>query len=992
MCSRITLVLVVLWVSSVLCAEVLASTVNTWRPVANNRWNNGANWTLNTVPNAGHVATFDGSVSNVPCVMNAAVNVGGIDFRSNYSGTVTQGAHSVVVGSNNIVQAGGVFNGGAPDTLLDGLVGYWKLNESSAGSVAFDSSRFGNNGTPQGSGGVGLPRPDTEVPSVAFANPRSLSFDGVDDRVDTGDRPLLEGMPAVSVCAWVNIDRLPPQHYAVVERHSLYRIIIGSSGNGHMVVRTTNNGWYTAGTTAGWPVGTIVPGNWYHIVGTYDGNRTRVYVNGVLSGTGAQALSGAIATNSGSFRLGYKSASNIDYTDGKIDEVRVYNRALGIEEIQSLAGGSDTHETTAPANSISVNGSLTVSGGTFRASDEVSVSGVASVSGGTYRAGDGTSVVGGLAVSSGLFGGGGGSIDVDGNISLEAGATLTATSGETSVGGDWTNSGGVYEANGGTVTFDGTGASSIGGDNSFFNLTCSTPLKVLQFEAGSTQTIAGMFHLDGSGFSTRIVLRSALPGTAWHLLPQGGRIVSYVDVQDSWNDVPPNIRPVDSLDSGNNRNWFNRDPSGTTEAFTVAQATILDVAAPGVLGNDSDPDADALSAVLAAGPSHGTIQLNPNGSFIYTPDTDYHGTDTFYYQADDGLALSDVIAVTLTVTPTPVAPNPMASPSAVLAGETVVLSCNPVGGSGAYVSFQWSGSNGFTSSQQNPGVVSMSDAGIFTFTLTVVDSLGLAGTESITVIAIASALLPNAEISGALIALGDQFTLSCEPTGGTGQYTAYQWTGPGGFVSSLQNPGLVTPPVLGENTYTVTITDASGITASESVTVVAAEGIAPGRLALERSGVRYRALSDSGPAKPGDFFRLSVKGMQLSKGDRLSVSLNGKQIGDPRRGNGLTLDGKLRAEGQLLSGSPGLFFDAKLKYRTRGGRLRLVARGVYGGGPVVQSQSGSSDERLLTILVDRAPADGVVDALAFVPVRFRVKVTASREGVIRESGRSLKRR
>ena len=60
------------------------------------------------------------------------------------------------------------------------------------------------------------------------------------------------------------------------------------------------------------------------------------------------------------------------------------------------------------------------------------------------------------------------------------------------------------------------------------------------------------------------------------------------------------------------------------------------MAAAGVLGNDADPDGDPLTAVLVSGPSHGTLTLNANGSFTYTPNANFNGTDSFTYRASDG--------------------------------------------------------------------------------------------------------------------------------------------------------------------------------------------------------------------------------------------------------------------------------------------------------------------------------------------------------------------
>ena len=75
----------------------------------------------------------------------------------------------------------------------------------------------------------------------------------------------------------------------------------------------------------------------------------------------------------------------------------------------------------------------------------------------------------------------------------------------------------------------------------------------------------------------------------------------------------------------------------------------MTVAAPGVLGNDSDPDGDSLHAVLGSGPSHGTLALNPDGSFTYTPAGNFNGGDSFTYRASDGGLESNLATVTLTV-------------------------------------------------------------------------------------------------------------------------------------------------------------------------------------------------------------------------------------------------------------------------------------------------------------------------------------------------------
>ena len=94
----------------------------------------------------------------------------------------------------------------------------------------------------------------------------------------------------------------------------------------------------------------------------------------------------------------------------------------------------------------------------------------------------------------------------------------------------------------------------------------------------------------------------------------------------------------------------NDAPVAADDAYSTAEDTALTVAAPGVLGNDTDPDGDPLTAVLVSGPSHGTLTLNADGSFTYTPAANFNGTDSFTYRASDGTADSNLATVTITVT------------------------------------------------------------------------------------------------------------------------------------------------------------------------------------------------------------------------------------------------------------------------------------------------------------------------------------------------------
>jgi VCBS repeat-containing protein len=107
-------------------------------------------------------------------------------------------------------------------------------------------------------------------------------------------------------------------------------------------------------------------------------------------------------------------------------------------------------------------------------------------------------------------------------------------------------------------------------------------------------------------------------------------------------------------------NPVNDAPTAADEAFATDEDTPLTLAAPGVLGNDTDVDGDALRAVLVSGPAHGALTLNADGSLTYTPAADFNGGDSFTYRASDGSLTSSPATVRITVNPVndaPVAAN-----------------------------------------------------------------------------------------------------------------------------------------------------------------------------------------------------------------------------------------------------------------------------------------------------------------------------------------------
>jgi len=90
-------------------------------------------------------------------------------------------------------------------------------------------------------------------------------------------------------------------------------------------------------------------------------------------------------------------------------------------------------------------------------------------------------------------------------------------------------------------------------------------------------------------------------------------------------------------------------PTAVNDQYSVTQNQALTIATPGVLGNDVSPSGTPLTATLVGQPTNGTVTLNTDGSFQYTPNAGFVGVDSFTYQASDGTLTSGTATVAITV-------------------------------------------------------------------------------------------------------------------------------------------------------------------------------------------------------------------------------------------------------------------------------------------------------------------------------------------------------
>ncbi len=338
-------------------------------------------------------------------------------------------------------------------------------------------------------------------------------------------------------------------------------------------------------------------------------------------------------------------------------------------------------------------------------------------------------------------------------------------------------------------------------------------------------------------------------------------------------------------------------------------------------------------------------------------------------------------------------PHASASPTAIVIGQSFSLSSGPTGGSGTYVSYQWTGPSGFASTLQSPGTIQPNQTGVYSYSVTVTDHFGDTATGTVSVTVVASGLQANPSASPTLVALGQTTVLSSQPTGGADSFVGFQWSGPEGYASSAQNPGPVVLKHPGRNTFSLTVTDALGLTATATVDVLVGERI-PTAL-VERVQMTYKVTSGSTSPLPSDRIRIKMQGIDLAAGDRIALDFNGTPIGDLSKRDGLILDEKGRAQGQLGATTGFLFTRARAKYSHRRRKLLLSLSKGKGfqakGSAMVQATSGISLPVLINVLVNRANVDGPLDGMYMIPTVFKVKVKLDGFGGRVEFGRKSQR-
>lgn len=202
-----------------------------------------------------------------------------------------------------------------------GLMARWRLDETS-GTVAHDSAAAGN-------GAVYVGGPTLGASSTNTANGTAVEFNGTSQYVTAG-KSLLNGISRFTISAWVRPDSVAPVK-SFLGQHGVIEFGIDTSSN-HIDLWTQHGGTLSVDHP-------LAIAKWTHVAAVGDGTGLNIYINGKHVGSGGSP-SVHYGTSSAAFKIGegVLTASG-NYFDGRMDDVRVYSRALCPAEVADIYQG-----------------------------------------------------------------------------------------------------------------------------------------------------------------------------------------------------------------------------------------------------------------------------------------------------------------------------------------------------------------------------------------------------------------------------------------------------------------------------------------------------------------------------------------------------------------------------------------------------------------------------------------------------------------------------
>ncbi len=220
-------------------------------------------------------------------------------------------------------------------TVSSGLVGWWPLDEGT-GLVAHDISGQGNNAT-----WSGVPSsPNSTYYATGVIGPYAGYFDGSDNKLTIGTKPVYEFTGPFAVSAWVNTVASGTILSMQNGGDNGYNLAINYGAIDFCIYANTTQNCVSGGH---YPLSSPA---WTYFTAVFDGSNISVYANGVLASSGHVL---APTASTGPLVFGVAQRGGYSNFIGSLDDVRIYNRALSANEISSLYN-TDIGTPNAPTN------------------------------------------------------------------------------------------------------------------------------------------------------------------------------------------------------------------------------------------------------------------------------------------------------------------------------------------------------------------------------------------------------------------------------------------------------------------------------------------------------------------------------------------------------------------------------------------------------------------------------------------------------------------
>lgn len=306
----------------------------------NGGWESAPSSQVSATPSATSVSGVELNVTRLGlCIGSTATLVAtippgaakdqGLSWSSSNSNVATVSSSGLVlgIGKGKATITVATMDGGSSsscevlvDTVdsIDGLAGAWLFSGN-----ADDTSVNGNDGIVNGA----------TVVNDRFGNVSSAYYCASHGYIQIPNAATLKFPSQITLSAWIKHSSVTPTKYEdiVMKGNTSYGFQYDMDGQA-ILFHLTSGGWGCwRNLSAKIP---LADEGWHHLVGTYDGSTQCVYIDGVLRN--AESWSGPIDQNNDPLTLGYMVAGDNHWLDGCVDDLRVYSRALTLEEIGLL--------------------------------------------------------------------------------------------------------------------------------------------------------------------------------------------------------------------------------------------------------------------------------------------------------------------------------------------------------------------------------------------------------------------------------------------------------------------------------------------------------------------------------------------------------------------------------------------------------------------------------------------------------------------------------